>query len=253
MDTLLTDIGLSDYEAKVYSTLLSHSPASAASIAKSCALSRSTVYTALNSLSGKGLVGTSYKNEVKQFVAQDPEALNDLLEREKTKVVVKEAALKKLKGLLQNNEPLLGIPKIVIFEGKEGLQKIYKAMLWNAPKNSVMRIMRDEFVWNKDWSFVFEEKWHSSVKKTRIEKNIKTRLLVNDSPVEKKKSEFYKSRKGLEWRFSSEKFNNFAVYSIHDEVSVLSFEKNNLVGIRITNQNISENFKRIFDGLWKKA
>src|SRR6185503_18505948 len=73
--TDLKEIGLNDHEARIYGALLSSSPASATSLAKKCALSRSSVYTTLSLLISKGLVGTTYKNEVKQFIAEDVNAL----------------------------------------------------------------------------------------------------------------------------------------------------------------------------------
>ena len=82
LENQLKTLGLGDHEASIYSTLLSSSPVSATFIAKKCNLSRSSVYTSLNSLIGKGLVGTSFKNEVKQFVIEDVEALQQMVKNE---------------------------------------------------------------------------------------------------------------------------------------------------------------------------
>src|SRR5687767_14968881 len=104
-------LGLGDYEAMIYAILVQHSPASAAFIAKKCNLSRSSVYTTLNSLMAKGLVGTSYKNEVKQFIAQDHTALEQLLKNEKKELEEKFKAFETLRSSLQLfSKQSVGIP-----------------------------------------------------------------------------------------------------------------------------------------------
>ena len=75
----LIGLGLSGHEPAVYAALLEHSPASAAWIAKQCGLSRSSVYATLGVLTGKGLVGVTHKNDVKQFVAGGATALLETL------------------------------------------------------------------------------------------------------------------------------------------------------------------------------
>lgn len=255
MEELLVQMGLSEYEARIYAVLLAHSPCSASVIAKKCALSRSSVYTTLSTLTSKGLVGTTYKNEVKQFVSQGIDGLEHLLKKEKQDLETKQNVLRAFeKNFGTAFSPLSHVPRIIFFEGKEGLQKIYKSMLWNAPDHSTMYIMRDEFVWSKEWDFVFKAEWHNSVKELRKKKNIVTHLLVNDSPLERKKASFYTTRKGLKYKYlpTTNTVHSFAVYIIHDEVSILSLENNNLVGIRITNKNIADNFVSVFKNMWKK-
>src|SRR4051812_35540836 len=78
----LARLGLGGHEARVYAALLEHSPAGAALLARKCGLSRSSVYTTLQSLIGKGLVGTTHHQEVKQFVIESHGALTDLMRRE---------------------------------------------------------------------------------------------------------------------------------------------------------------------------
>ena len=74
----LKQLGLSDNESNVFSVLLHNNPAGATLLSKKCSMSRSSVYTILNSLIGMGLVGTTFKNEVKQFIVEDIEAFEDI-------------------------------------------------------------------------------------------------------------------------------------------------------------------------------
>ena len=250
----LKELGLGDYEALVYGTLLETSPASATFIAKKCSLSRSSVYTTLSALIGKGLVGTTYKNDVKQFIAQDHTALEQLLKKEKDSLDKKF----KLVESLKNTVKLLGrsdiqVPHIIFFEGQEGLKKIYLSMMRQAPKNSVRYLLRDEFIWQPGWEFTFKQEWNDTVRRWAAEKNMKTRLLVNSSKLEKSKIKFYGSQKSFDYRFlpAQNAVSQFAFYIIGDTIAILSIEKNNLVGIQITNKHLADNFKKTFDTLWK--
>ena len=251
----LKKLGFSDHESLIYSVLLVNSPASASLIANKCNLSRSSVYTVLNSLTSKGLVGTTYKNEIKQFIAEGYPALEQKLKKERNEIDDK---FKLLENLKENIEILtkdsLSIPQIIFFEGQEGLKKIYASMMRQAPKGSTMFILRDEFVWQEEWKFVFSQDWHDRVKRIKMEKNIQTKLLINDSKAEKEKISYYNSRKNLEFKYLSPKnsVKRFAFYLVGDTASIMSMENNNLIGIKITNQHLVDNFMEIFKMLWKK-
>ncbi len=249
----LVALGFNEYEAGVYLVLTEHSPSSAAFVAKSLTLSRSTVYTALDRLVARGLVGTSYKNEVKQFVAQPPSAIGDLIDREESSLREKRKVFDGLSehlNLLRRGSA--SIPNIIFFEGKESLKKIYVSMLRNAPKGSTMRVIRDEFYWDKEWSFVNGAEWSDKIRRLRAENDIGTRLLVNDSKVERDHEKFYASRMRTETRYlpKARAVDRFVVYVLGETVSILSLEQGNLVGIKITNRHVAANYEQLFDALW---
>jgi len=254
LEELLKNTGLSKNEALVYGTLLRQSPAGASLIAKKCNLARSSVYTSLSSLISEGLVGTTYKNEVKQFTAEDVSSLKNILEEKqkdiKKKLDTFDSLQEKINALSANSEA--HIPQIVFFEGQEGLKRIYMSMVRGARKGASLYLLRDEFVWSDDWKFIFEEEWHDRVSRYKQEKNIQTKLLINPSKLEKEKEEFYKSKKGTEVHYLScqNMIKDFAMYIMEDVVSIMSMEEKNLVGIKITNKQIAENFKQLFLGLW---
>ena len=128
-------------------------------------------------------------------------------------------------------------------------------MMRQAQSKSTLYLLRDEFVWQPEWKFIFEQDWHERVKRLKIEKNIHTKLLINTSRVEKQHNKSYQSKKELEYRFLPPKnpIKQFAIYIIGDIVSILSMEKNNLVGIKITNQHFADNFINLFESLWQKS
>lgn len=248
----LKKLGFTDHEALVYEALVQASPLSATSIAKKCNLARSSVYTTLNILISKGLVSTSFKNEVKQFVAEDFSALESLLKNEKRELDEKEKTLESMKEELQKLERNnANIPEIVVFEGQEGLKRIYLSMLRNAPKNSTLYMLRDEYVWKKEWKFIHDFEWDNLAKRIKTANNISAKLIINNSKTEKEQERYYKNKKHLIYNFlpKNAKLENFAIYIIADMVSILSMENNNLAGVKITNKNIAENFKTIFSSI----
>lgn len=252
----LIDIGLNEYEAGAYLVLVESSPASAAFIAKKLSQSRSTVYTALERLISKGLVGTTYKNEVKQFIAEPVSSVEDMLRQEKSRLDQKfrlfEGLAEHLKLLSRGNAL---VPNIIFFEGKESLKKIYLGMLRAAPKHSTMFVIRDEFKWEEEWSFVLSQDWKDRVRRLRTENDIATKMLINDSAEERKHLEYYRTRKHLEFRFlpKDQRIEKFITYVLGDTVSILSMEKNNLIGIKITNRHIAKNFEQLFGAMWLQA
>lgn len=252
----LRQLEFNDYEARIYEVLLLNSPASATLIAKKCNLSRSSVYTTLSSLISKGLVSTTLKNNVKQFIAEDTSSIENILKQEEKKLKTKLEAMNSLANLLeQTRVDDLQIPGIKFFEGQDGLKRIYLSMLRDAPENSTLYLMRDEFIWQSEWHFVFEPEWHARVKRLRIEKNITTKLLVNDSPEERAHHNYYRSREGLAFRTlpHEKSLDRYALYILGDTVSILSMETNNLIGIQITNRHIAKNFENLFALSWAQS
>lgn len=236
----------------MYAALVARSPSSASAIAKSCGLARSSVYTALAALADKGLVGTTHEGEVKQFVAEGHGALMDVLEREHERAAERVRLAGELRAHFAARSEAQAAPGVMHFEGREGLKRVYLSMLRESRTGAVMRILRDEFVWAPEWSFVFEPRWHDRVKKLKIEKSIETRLLVNRSPAERARRAFYRSRRGLELRRlpAAHRVSRFALYLAGDVAAVMSMEEASLVGIKIANPSLAASFEALFEALW---
>lgn len=252
----LLGLGLNPHEADAYLALVEHSPASAAFVAKKLKLSRSSVYAALERLTEKGLVTTTYRNEVRQFTAEPPSAIEDLLEREQRQLAARFESLKGLAGTLSAlGRGHANVPNIIFFEGEDSLKKIYLGMLRAAPKNATMLVMRDEFKWEKEWSFLSNEEWKERVRRLRGDNNIRAHVLINDSKKERALAKYYRGRKGSEFRYLPKGIvhRKFVQYVLGDTVAILSLEQNLPVGIRIINRHLAENFAQTFEALWVNA
>ncbi len=113
--------------------------------------------------------------------------------------------------------------------------------------------MRDEFVWDADWEFIFEDEWSERVSRIKKEKQIATRLLINRSKNELGAQKIYAKKAGLQYRFlpTHTMLTNFAQYTLGDMTATMSLERGNLIGILTFNNNIANNNKKIFDILWR--
>lgn len=256
MGRALLEIGLSDHEACVYAALLEESPSGAARIAKRVGLSRSSVYTTLGVLIARGLVGEVRTNDVKQFSVEGSGALRVMLSDEARELEKKNAALAGLeKKLTELSRGTTQLPRMTYFEGAAGLKKIYLAMMRDAPKGAVRLFLRDEFVWRKEWEFIFKDDWRGTIQRWKKEKSLKTKLLVNPSLLEKSKRKFYSEQKDLAVRYLSREASvaDFALYIVGESVAVMSFQKNDMSGVHIVHANMAQNFTKIFEGMWKGA
>lgn len=257
LEDTLRRLGLTDYEARIYLVLLARSPTGAAQVARACHLSRSSVYTVLAVLMQKGLVGTTTRNGVKQFVAEDVDALEAMVARERERATLRADLLASVSGALRAlrspTEALL--PEVTVFEGQEGLKRIYLSMLRDAPEGATMRILRDEFLYEPSWGFALRAPWRGRVKRVKRERDIRTQLLVNDSTAERERAAAYRARTDLQTRLlpRSQRLERFGLYQVGDVVSLLSLDQQHLIGLRIVNRHIAANVARLFSALWKGA
>lgn len=249
----LGELGIGAHEAKLYALLIEHGAASASSLAKRASLARSSAYTALAALVDRGLVATTHEGEVKRFVPTGHGALVDLLRREQERARERVALAEALRERFKPPEAEGSrAPRVIHFEGQQGLRRIFMAMLRAAPTGSTMRVLRDEFVWGDAWSFVFRAPWRDRVRELKAERGLSTRLLVNRSAEERRRLRAHGPRPHLEVRYLPPRHavRDFALYLAGDVVSVLSLEEGNLVGVQMTDRHLARNFDALYAALW---
>ncbi|MSU75838.1 MAG: hypothetical protein EXS55_04985, partial [Candidatus Magasanikbacteria bacterium] len=142
LDKLLQQIGFSKNEAKVYLAALESGPAAAQDIAKQAGLARTTVYSVLEYLVKRGVVGKTTKQGKTRFLADPPEKLLSLINDLRTQV---EKSLPQLEAVYNKSETK---PKIYFYEGKGAIRKAFDDTLEVKPAEILM--------WNTDSYFDFE-------------------------------------------------------------------------------------------------
>jgi sugar-specific transcriptional regulator TrmB len=132
---ILKSLGLTDSEITVYLLSLELGPVPVQEIARKAGVSRMTTYTAIESLTTRGLMSSLQKGKKMLYTAENPERLvsfvqNKITEVESTKREI-EAALGELQ-LKQRGEK----PVVKLLEGMEGLKTYLEDVVATKPDNT---------------------------------------------------------------------------------------------------------------------
>lgn len=92
----LKNIGLSDNEAKVYLAMLELGPAPVLEIAAKASINRPTAYFQIESLKKMGLVSSQNKGAKQLFLAESPDQLEFIINRETKLIEQKKTELSKV-------------------------------------------------------------------------------------------------------------------------------------------------------------
>ncbi|MDP2684286.1 MAG: helix-turn-helix domain-containing protein [bacterium] len=238
----LEKYGLSPKESKVYLACLELGNSTVQVIAKKAELPRSTTYSVLESLIKQKLVFPLRDHKIMTYYAEDPQKLMNISE-ESTRSI--KASLPELKTLFRSSEK--GRPKIKYYEGLNGVKEMYddiirtkglKEYLIFAPEDSWMQM---------------DVNWISNFKKRRAAAKIKTRTILNDSPLarqaQKDAGKFYAETKILTDKNASNDF-NAGVYIFRDKIILIDYTKN-LIAVEIQSKNIADTQRLMFESLWK--
>jgi len=230
---------LSEKEASVYLKLLELGEAPIQRISEVTEINRLSLYDLLESLIKKGMAGVTLKENVKHFYVIEPK---ELLSRLKGA----EKEFSSILPQLEKKKITLGErPKILLFEGKKGIDSVNSDVL---QAKEIMAYGSFDIP-NKmlEWQTI-------DFLKKRLKLRIKWRGITDFSIT---KQEFYKNpeyRKLTEIKIDdSLKEMPVWVYIYNNKVAILSFKKENFVGMIIEDEGTNQAHKMIFEKLWKIA
>lgn len=165
IDHLLSQLGFSQNEAKVYLAALESGQSAAQDIALKAGLPRTTVYSVLKKLVGRGFVGQTLVKGKMKFVADHPSKLISGIEDLKNNF---SEALPQFEAIYNKNDKK---PKILFYEGREAMQKVYDDTLIEEPEEILE--------WNTDDYFKFDTfDVDPDYIKKRVALNIKARRIA---------------------------------------------------------------------------
>ncbi|MCK4589009.1 MAG: hypothetical protein KAT77_01080 [Nanoarchaeota archaeon] len=240
---LLQEIGLTNSEINVYTTLLKFGSIKVGDLMKQINLHRSRVYEAINRLTEKGLVSYVIKNNIKYFEATDPERLLSYIEEQKEKLNEKESKIKKIIPELKRQIPS-SIPhaEAHVFAGKEGFKTIRKDVLKQKQDLYLIGAVGKE---DKFLKYFFP-----NFNKLRIKDKIKWRILYDEEVKGKKITKL----KLMESKFLPKKYSSPAVINIYgDRVVNVLWKGDNPLCFMIINKDVADSYRKWFDLLWKTA
>jgi sugar-specific transcriptional regulator TrmB len=235
---ILTNIGLTDKEAKVYISLIETGTNIVSKIAEKARTNRVTTYDILEKLISKGFVSSFTKQRIKYFSATDPEIITSNFEQ-KTKALKDSVhEFKRLKGETSH-------PRIQYFEGLDGIKAIYGDTLNS--KTEILNFSNSEEI-RKYWPTYDKDYVSKRAKKKIFLKGI----ITADEAGKKVKSEdplYFREMRLIQ----KDKYNFTNEINIYDDkVAIISFA-DELIGMIIESKEIANTQRTIFQMVWEFA
>ncbi len=236
VEEVLKELNLTDKEIKVYLALLELGQSPVNPIAKKSRLNRVTCYDVLKYLKEKGLAAYVIKSGVKYFEAADPQKLLGDLEVKEQKVRAILPELEALKKITRKK------PKIEMYEGLSGLKTVMEDILKD--KKETWFIADPNFM--DALPFYFP---HFITKKRKL--NIFSKVITLDC----KRMQNYKKkspRKFIDLKFINERLPTTKII-YGNKTAILTFEKENSIGVIVENKQIADTERKLFNLMWKTA
>jgi len=250
VNDLLQELGLNPKEIAIYLCVLKHGKMHPSSISKETRINRSTVYSSARELIKKGFLLEDLAGPNSSLIAINPGDLNFLIKKEEQELTKKkhliETTIKSLQELTRNSE--YPIPKIVFIQENDLEDYLYKRSdVWHA---SIME--RDGILWGfQDHTFAEHyEKWIDWEWQVGGPKDLRLRLLSNESSIEKKNTEKGYSRRQIKF-WPSESFT--ATVWVHGDYLILVQTRSRPhYLVEIHDVLLASNMRQFFNGVWEK-
>ncbi len=235
---ILTQLGLTDKEARVYLACTEVGTAPVSTIGQAASINRVTTYDILEKLKKRGLVSHFTKAKVKYFTATGAEVVLEEFEKRTNDL---RTALPKFKSLTGE----IAHPRVRYFEGLDGIKAIYADTLTS--KTDILNFSNSDEI-RKQWP-----NYDLEYVKKRADKKIFLRgICPKDKIGEQVKAQDEKSHRELRL-IASDQFDFTNEINIYDDkVSIISF-KDELIGMIIESTEISHSQRAIFNMCWKYA
>ena len=231
----LQELGLSKGAEDIYLSLVMKGPMLVAEISKSTNQFRPDTYRYIDELLAMDLIISIVYGKRKRYEAASPESILGILRKKEVRIT------DSVTELLQIFDRREGSFQTEVFEGKKGLEALYKALVQNAKKKA--KLCRIESP--KDFKIIRKyypkEYWNRAGFRSGgdIEKFVVTNPITRDS----RQKNLNRSSKATPLKFQP--FNhNFTTLIIEDKVAVIDFDLEK--GLLIRNERYAEYMKDIF-------
>ena len=233
----LTEIGLSNNEAKVYLSLLENGNTTITNVAKDCGIHRSNVYDSIKRLVDKGLVSHIQRNDGTYYEACDPQFLLRLVKAKENmlKKILPKLALKKQLSEDSNEARIYeGLPAFVnlLYTFLDYRQPI---LVYGIPKEAPFEM--------KTKIPHFHEK--------RISLGIPMKHIYNHDAADR--IAYLNSLDYTEARSLPENLSGKVSTNICGDQVILALWSKPVISIQITNKIVADSYREHFEVLWSHA
>ena len=246
---ILSQIGLTEKEAKIYLALLETGNQAASVIAKKSGVNRTTCYMILTELKDKGLITTSNIGSTQYFQALDPTFLLTYIQKEKNKLAIQENMLEQNMRYLEKIQAKnTNKPKVTFYEGETGILNLYLDTLQSKEKKICSFL--NYFAVPENLYKKLETEYLPQRVKLDIEakiitiskQQINTKGNILTSAEEKlREIKYYTSDLELE----------VEIQTYDNKTSIINFKKDNLFGVLIENQELANSIKNLHKIIWQ--
>ena len=251
MERLFRALGFSDSEVRVYVSLADLGGSTAGLLAKRLSIPRTTVYSALETLSGKGLVSSDEQGGVTRYLANPPTSLKRLVRDEREELERKEACADELVQLLGPffRSRSLDVPRLQFFDGQKNVLTMLEEYLpvWRSSLASF-----DKIWWGyQDHTFV--EQYRPWLDKTwaTMEQDEYVYLVSNRAPIER---ELKGKVRGREIRTLADKSEfSSTIWILGHFIIMISSKEKPHYAFQIRDPVFAANLRSIFKALWERV
>ncbi len=249
MNYLIEDLialGLTETEAFVYTTLLELGGDFVSNISRKSGIKRTNCYHTLETLSEKGFVSITNKENSKYYIAEDP---TRLIEEQKKKLQRAKNLVPDLLALRNTEKGFL--PKMKYYEGKKAITELMNQSLENTTEVlSYTNIRQAMQKFGKTFEEYIEEK---------AKRNIKTRMISPYDPEAEAfihktfPKEYFETHLHILFTNPEQFFLKNDVNIFGNKVSMISLDPNENIGVLIESEVYADTFRTIFNLSWLGA
>ena len=239
----LKNLGLTENEAKVYLAMLELGPAPVADIAQKAGINRPTAYFQIESLKKAGLASTQNRAGKELALAESPDQLEILMEKE-TKTL--EQKKSELASILPGLKTMFSLgddkPIVRYFEGRDGVLAAQDIFIKSKAKEILSIVNADAVI-----DLIPDHPKEYTPRRVKLK--IRSKLIYTS-----KKGPFLKTDPKLyrEVKFIEQKLMPFdCEVAIYNDNVVITAYKGKISSLIITHKEISDSFRAIFNLIWK--
>lgn len=235
---LLSKLGFSQNEAKVYLAALETGSTSAQQIAQKAGVKRTTCYSVLAYLVNRGVIGKTKSRGKTRFVAEPPQRLLTLVNELERGI---RAALPELVAVYNKKETK---PKIVFYEGEAAIHNVYEDTLREQPAEILE--------WNTDAFFERFPKDYNYIEK-RVTLGIRAKRIAGEGSVWDKKHKYLDAKELSETVIvpRAQFWPQIEVNIYNDKVAFMNYAEN--MSLIIESKAITEAMRQAYELSWRGA
>ncbi|SRR5258708_223304 len=241
----LKQLDLSDVEAKLYLMLLQTGPTSVRDLAQTIDIKRTTAYFYIDQLVEKGLIMKLVRGSKKLVAANEPENLEQLVEEKLKSANSIQKGFPAILSALKTSLPQENINKdadIKYYKGKNGVKKIYAESL----KAKEVR----SYVNTEEIAKAFPNNYLLLDDAYKSTPDIKIFEICEDSPKTRERLKLAHRNHSYKVLPKEMKLTSQDVLIYDNKIAIIDL-KGATNGIVLHSNDLSKNFKLLFDLLWK--